>query len=164
MKNEPSLRDRRGRSRDSVTRRAARLCGRKVPSKLNQGAGERRSHRGAFRNMERGWSVSRTTPARCDGCKPDSVRPGCPGLDGHFSQESCDPSPSCDGCDVTRGSARPRSDCEAGGLFPCSVLHRIGFFVPPRLPSGRWALTPPFHPYPRSTLLSECRLQAVFSL
>jgi hypothetical protein len=37
---------------------------------------------------------------------------------------------------------------EAGGLFPCSVLHRIGFFVPPRLPSGRWALTPPFHPYP----------------
>jgi len=36
---------------------------------------------------ERGWSVLRTTPARCDGCKPDSVRPGCPGLDGHFSQE-----------------------------------------------------------------------------
>ena len=28
-----------------------------------------------------------TTPAECDGCKPDSVRPGYPGLDGHFSQE-----------------------------------------------------------------------------
>ena len=39
------------------------------------------------------------------------------------------------------------SSIEAGGLFPCSVLHRIGFFVPPRSPSGRWALTPPFHPY-----------------
>jgi len=28
----------------------------------------------------------------------------------------------------------------------CSVLHRMGFFVPPRLRSGRWAFTPPFHP------------------
>ena len=31
---------------------------------------------------------------------------------------------------------------------PCYVLHHMGFFVPPRLLSGRWALTPPFHPYP----------------
>ena len=37
----------------------------------------------------------------------------------------------------------------AGGQpFPCSVLHHAGFAVPPRLPSERWALTPPFHPYP----------------
>ena len=28
----------------------------------------------------------------------------------------------------------------------CSVLHRMGFFVPPCLRSGRWAFTPPFHP------------------
>src|SRR5690606_26946850 len=30
---------------------------------------------------------------------------------------------------------------------PCCVLHRMGFFVPRRLLAGRWALTPPFHPY-----------------
>lgn len=29
----------------------------------------------------------------------------------------------------------------------CSVLHRMGFFVPPDLRPGRWALTPPFHPF-----------------
>ena len=32
------------------------------------------------------------------------------------------------------------------------ALHRTGFTVPPRLLSERWALTPPFHPYPRSCL------------
>jgi hypothetical protein len=30
---------------------------------------------------------------------------------------------------------------------PCSALHCMGFFVPRRLLDGRWALTPPFHPY-----------------
>ena len=29
----------------------------------------------------------------------------------------------------------------------CLALHRMGFIVPRRLPRGRWALTPPFHPY-----------------
>src|SRR5262249_53681156 len=29
---------------------------------------------------------------------------------------------------------------------PCYVLHRGRFVMPPRLLSGRWALTPPFHP------------------
>ena len=28
----------------------------------------------------------------------------------------------------------------------CLALHRMGFIVPRRLPPGRWALTPPFHP------------------
>ena len=28
------------------------------------------------------------------------------------------------------------------------ALHRTGFFVPPTSPLARWALTPPFHPYP----------------
>ncbi len=32
---------------------------------------------------------------------------------------------------------------------PCLALHRMGFLVPRRLPAGRWALTPPFHPYPK---------------
>ena len=30
----------------------------------------------------------------------------------------------------------------------CSALHPMGFFVPRRSLDGRWALTPPFHPYP----------------
>ena len=42
---------------------------------------------------------------------------------------------------ITRGS------WSGGPPFPCYVLHHVGFTVPPRLPSGRWALTPPFHPY-----------------
>ncbi len=32
--------------------------------------------------------------------------------------------------------------------LPLFVLHRAGFTMPPSLPSERWALTPPFHPYP----------------
>jgi hypothetical protein len=28
-------------------------------------------------------------------------------------------------------------------------LHRMGFFVPRHLRAGRWAFTPPFHPYHR---------------
>ncbi len=34
----------------------------------------------------------------------------------------------------------------------------MGFSVPPRLLSGRWALTPPFHPYPSTTLGAVCFL------
>ena len=38
-------------------------------------------------------------------------------------------------------------DQRTGRPFPCSVLHHVGFALPPRLPLARWALTPPFHPY-----------------
>ena len=31
--------------------------------------------------------------------------------------------------------------------LPCFVLHRGRFILPRLLPVGRWALTPPFHPY-----------------
>ena len=31
-------------------------------------------------------------------------------------------------------------------LSSCFVLHRMGFVMPPCFRSGRWALTPPFHP------------------
>jgi hypothetical protein len=42
----------------------------------------------------------------------------------------------------TRGSKR------AGLALPSYLaLHHAGFSVPPMLPSERWALTPPFHPY-----------------
>ena len=32
--------------------------------------------------------------------------------------------------------------------LPLFVLHRVGVTMPPSLPPERWALTPPFHPYP----------------
>ena len=35
---------------------------------------------------------------------------------------------------------------------PYLALHPMGFSVPPRLLSERWALTPPFHPYPYRSL------------
>ena len=38
-------------------------------------------------------------------------------------------------------------DQRTGRPFLCSVLHHVGFALPPRSPSARWALTPPFHPY-----------------
>ena len=50
-------------------------------------------------------------------------------------------------CDLTRGLNRFRF----GGGPPRALylaLHPMGFAVPPRLRSARWAFTPPFHPYP----------------
>jgi len=49
------------------------------------------------------------------------------------------------------GSFRPagagRSGAGRSGI-PYLALHPTGFSVPPGLLTGRWALTPPFHPYP----------------
>lgn len=45
---------------------------------------------------------------------------------------------------------------KAGGFpprRPYSVLLPVGFALPPLLPGVRWALTPPFHPYPASASL-----------
>src|SRR5690606_18928088 len=39
---------------------------------------------------------------------------------------------------------------------PYSVLLPVGFTVPPMLPLARWALTPPFHPYPVIPVLVRC--------
>ncbi len=65
-------------------------------------------------------------------CKPGSV------ADGHLS-----------GPAVARRLLRStRGIWERAAHTPCLILHRMGFTVPPVLPSGRWALTPPFHPWP----------------
>lgn len=42
-------------------------------------------------------------------------------------------------------AALPRSHC-CGRFASCLALLRVGFAMPPSLPSARWALTPPFHP------------------
>jgi len=49
---------------------------------------------------------------------------------------------------LSRDRERPRN--RTGGPASCYVLHHMGFFVPRPLRAGRWALTPPFHPYPIS--------------
>jgi len=36
----------------------------------------------------------------------------------------------------------------SGGFPPYLVLLRVGFTLPPALPTERCALTAPFHPYP----------------
>jgi len=70
---------------------------------------------------------------------------------------------------LCRGSLRASGPAEAGRMRPipetglevslatgqatrrlCLALHRMGFIVPRRLPPGRWAFTPPFHPYHRA--------------
>ena len=68
------------------------------------------------------WTVICLTPCLTAGRGPCGLRP-IPG-----------------GCRRSRGVLGRRPDPS------CSVLHRMGFFVPPCLRSGRWAFTPPFHP------------------
>ncbi len=76
-------------------------------------------------------------------CKPGSVGPTIAGRrDGHSS-----------GTSVAEGLAQPTrtADLDRPGLPPrrsYSVLLPVGFTMPRLLPGTRWALTPPFHPYP----------------
>jgi hypothetical protein len=51
-------------------------------------------------------------------------------------------------CDIVPGNRLLAEDWAGRPKVPCSVLHRTGFFMPRRLLGERWALTPPFHPYP----------------
>ena len=73
--------------------------------------------------------------------KPDSVHP-C-GLCGHFSHDR-----EVEPCG-SRVQLIPGGRDAGKATLPLFVLHRVGLAVPSSLPSRRWALTPPFHPYPR---------------
>ena len=53
------------------------------------------------------------------------------------------------------GPLRDRRLKSSGHLPAYLVLLRVGFTVPLMLPSTRWALTPPFHPYLRSLARDE---------
>ena len=62
------------------------------------------------------------------------------------------------GAPLARSATNTR-ELTGGPPFPCYVLHHPGFSLPLRLPSARWALTPPFQPY-----LCPCRPSAVYFL
>jgi hypothetical protein len=99
----------------------------------------------------RGRPVAEAPPLS-DGCKPDSVQhpARAEDLDGHLSRRRgsrADAGSLRNGDQYPEGSPLARRSGRRPGPS-CSVLHRMGFFVPPRLRSGRWALTPPFHPGP----------------
>ena len=113
--------------------------------------GHRRAFVRFFSEEGRGRPVAEAPPLS-DGCKPDSVQPAtlAAGLDGHLSRRR---GSRTGGGSLRNGDQYPEGSplARRSGRRPgpsCSVLHRMGFFVPPRLRSGRWALTPPFHPYP----------------
>src|SRR5687767_7093327 len=68
----------------------------------------------------------------------------------------------------TRGFPLPRYargwDGRCGShLAAYLALLRLGVALPPLLPTARWALTPPFHPYPGSGLSTET-LGGLFSV
>ncbi len=71
------------------------------------------------------------------GCKPISVCPLARG-ENHLSER---PIPETRPTFAGRGAGSPEVSYLA--------LHPMGFSVPPRSRSARWALTPPFHPYRR---------------
>ena len=56
------------------------------------------------------------------------------------------------GATITRGFLPAFAGERAGDPSLCSVLHHMGFFVRLRLREARWALTPPFQPYPAPPL------------
>src|SRR5438093_9043369 len=53
-----------------------------------------------------------------------------------------------DGCRQPPQAAYPQLERPGPGLAAYLALLRLGVAVPRPLPAARWALTPPFHPYP----------------
>src|SRR2546426_12053592 len=53
-----------------------------------------------------------------------------------------------DGCRQPPRAAYPQLQRPGPGLAAYLALLRLGVAVPRLLPAARWALTPPFHPYP----------------
>jgi len=82
-----------------------------------------------------------------------------PRMDGHLSCSDPRARAVPKNCDDTR-SAPQTCVRGLGQAIPkptCSALHHMGFFMPPRLRLGRWALTPPFHPYRTHDLAAPAR-------
>jgi hypothetical protein len=81
----------------------------------------------------------------------------------HFSQVLANPSRrSSSGEPDGRRRMRHTRGYRTGRPAAYFALHQTGFFVPPTLPSARWALTPPFHPYPSEPPCGESNGRFVF--
>src|SRR5258708_5053097 len=89
-------------------------------------------------------------------CKPDSVRPAYAGLGGHFSQ-------SLSRRSRLRGMRHTR-EYSTGRRLPYFVLHRIGFFVPPRLRGGAVGSYPTFSLSPHQGSLARTPAGYLFSV
>ena len=85
-------------------------------------------------------------------CKPGSVPPPREHGRSFLLADRCRPAPATYP-DIWGGDPRTANRAR----HPYSVLLQAGFTVPSPLPSTRWALTPPFHPYPYSAPLRELR-------
>ena len=102
---------------------------------------KRRRRRDFSRRLHCGSAlISRILCPRC---------PSTPGCDHLSVRLIAQPAPACAVERLLPGGIHPLRDLRPGGPFSCSVLHRMRFVVPPSSRLGRWALTPPFHPYPR---------------
>lgn len=102
---------------------------------------KRRRRRDFSRRLHGGSAlISRILCPRC---------PSAPGCDHLSVRLIAQPAPACAVERLLPGGIHPLRDLRPGGPFSCSVLHRMRFVVPPSSRLGRWALTPPFHPYPR---------------
>ena len=105
---------------------------------------QRRRRRDFSRRLHCGSAlISRILCPRC---------PSTPGCDHLSVRLIAQPAPACAVERLLPGGIHPLRDLRPGGPFSCSVLHRMRFVVPPSSRLGRWALTPPFHPYPLSLL------------
>ena len=67
---------------------------------------------------------------------------------------------------LSPGEARVRHTRGYGTGRPAAyfALHQTGFFLPPTSPLARWALTPPFHPYPVGPALRRIKPGGLFSV
>ena len=78
-------------------------------------------------------------------CKPGSVA-GEPARRSFLWADDCSPALATDPGASASDGLRPRTAARR----PYLVLLQAGLAMPSRLPGPRWALTPPFHPYPPS--------------
>ena len=102
---------------------------------------KRRRRRDFSRRLHCGSAlISRILCPRC---------PSTPGCDHLSVRLIAQPAPAYAVERLLPGGIHPLRDLRPGWPFSCSVLHRMRFVVPPSSRLGRWALTPPFHPYPR---------------
>ncbi len=114
------------------------LCPRKIVAKVVPIA----SRRGHHQRIVFGNGKSRCELCARMACKPDSVTAWQPPMAIHLGP----PSPTGSGSQP--GSLGRENPGGEPPRDPYLALLLAGLAMPPTLPPARWALTPPFHPYP----------------